>query len=54
MLHRIERPLTEIATLISAASRSSLPRVVGTPIYQSMTIRNWNTTVKLVDLTRDS
>ncbi len=39
------------STLISAATRSGLPRIVGTPIYKSMTIRNWNTTVRLRDLT---
>ena len=42
------------STLLSAASRSSLTRVVGTPIYQSMTIRNWNTTVRLAELTADA
>jgi uncharacterized protein (DUF1697 family) len=36
--------------LISKASQSQLSRVVGTPVYQNMTIRNWNTTVKLFDL----
>lgn len=33
--------------LTSRASQSQLSRIVGTPIYQSMTIRNWNTTTKL-------
>jgi uncharacterized protein (DUF1697 family) len=41
------------STLKSAASRSGLTRVIGTPIYRLMTIRNWNTTVKLKDLTAD-
>jgi uncharacterized protein (DUF1697 family) len=36
--------------LISRASQSYLSRVVGSPSYQSMTIRNWNTTVKLLAL----
>jgi uncharacterized protein (DUF1697 family) len=36
--------------LISRAAQSQLSRVVGTPAYQNMTIRNWNTTVKLFDL----
>jgi uncharacterized protein (DUF1697 family) len=36
--------------LISRAARSRLSRVVGTPAYQNMTIRNWNTTAKLLDL----
>jgi len=34
--------------LISRASQSYLPKLVGLPIYQSMTIRNWNTTTKLL------
>jgi uncharacterized protein (DUF1697 family) len=36
--------------LISRAAQSRLSRVVGTPAYQNMTIRNWNTTAKLLDL----
>lgn len=36
--------------LISKASQSRLPRIIGTPVYQSMTIRNWNTTTKLLRL----
>jgi uncharacterized protein (DUF1697 family) len=36
--------------LISRASQSYLSRVVGLPGYRSMTIRNWNTTVKLLAL----
>jgi uncharacterized protein (DUF1697 family) len=35
--------------LISRAAQSHLSRVVGTPAYQNMTIRNWNTTAKLLD-----
>jgi uncharacterized protein (DUF1697 family) len=34
--------------LISRASQSRLSRVVAMPIYQSMTIRNWNTTTALL------
>jgi uncharacterized protein (DUF1697 family) len=34
--------------LISKASQSRLTRIVGTPAYQNMTIRNWNTTTKLL------
>lgn len=30
--------------------RSKLNKIVGTPAYQSMTIRNWNTTTKLLGL----
>jgi uncharacterized protein (DUF1697 family) len=36
--------------LISKAAQSGMSRVVGTPAYQNMTIRNWNTTTKLLDL----
>ena len=36
--------------LISKASQSQLSRVVSMPVYQSMTIRNWNTTTKLLQL----
>ncbi len=36
--------------LISKATQSHLSRVVGTPAYQNMTIRNWNTTGKIFDL----
>jgi uncharacterized protein (DUF1697 family) len=33
--------------LVSRASQSQLSRLVSLPIYQSMTIRNWNTTIAL-------
>lgn len=36
--------------LIAQASQSQLTRLVGLPIYQQMTIRNWNTTRKLLAL----
>ena len=36
--------------LISRASQSRLSRIVSMPMYQSMTIRNWNTTTKLMQL----
>ncbi len=36
--------------LTRKAAQSHLSRVVTTPAYQQMTIRNWNTTSKLVDL----
>jgi uncharacterized protein (DUF1697 family) len=36
--------------LDSRASQSRLSRVVSMPIYQQMTIRNWNTTTKLREL----
>jgi uncharacterized protein (DUF1697 family) len=34
--------------LIARAAQSRLSRVVSMPIYQSMTIRNWNTTTRLL------
>ncbi len=34
--------------LVAKASQSRLPKIMGTPIYKSMTIRNWNTTTKLL------
>ena len=36
--------------LISRATQSQLSRVVSLPIYKSMTIRNWNTTTKLLKM----
>lgn len=36
--------------LISRATQSRLPRIAGLPVYQNMTIRNWNTTTKLLAL----
>ncbi|MBL7500199.1 DUF1697 domain-containing protein [Frankia sp. CNm7] len=38
------------ARLTAKATRSRLNRVIGAPIYQQMTIRNWNTTSKLLAL----
>jgi uncharacterized protein (DUF1697 family) len=39
-----------VSRLISKATQSHLSRIVGTPAYRNMTIRNWNTTSKLVEL----
>lgn len=36
--------------LISKAGQSYLNKIVGTPVYKEMTIRNWNTTTKLLVL----
>ena len=36
--------------LIAKASRSHLSRLASMPVYQSMTIRNWNTTTRLLQL----
>jgi uncharacterized protein (DUF1697 family) len=38
------------SNLISKATQSRLSRIVSMPIYQSMTIRNWNTTTKLLKM----
>jgi uncharacterized protein (DUF1697 family) len=42
------RGVLYFSRLISRAAQSHLSRVVSMPIYQSMTIRNWNTTTKLL------
>jgi uncharacterized protein (DUF1697 family) len=36
--------------LISRASQSRLTRIITLPVYQSMTIRNWNTTTRLLNM----
>jgi uncharacterized protein (DUF1697 family) len=36
--------------LISKVTQSRINKIVGTPVYKSMTIRNWNTTAKLLGL----
>lgn len=36
--------------LISRASQSYLTKIISLPMYQNMTIRNWNTTTKLLSL----
>ena len=36
--------------LIARASQSHLPKLVSIPVYQQVTIRNWNTTTKLLAL----
>src|SRR5919109_2677730 len=40
--------------LDSRATSSRLNRIVGTPVYKSMTIRNWNTTTKLLELLEEN
>lgn len=40
--------------LISKATQSYLPKIVAMPIYKEMTIRNWNTTTKLLGLMEES
>jgi len=36
--------------LVAQASRSRMSGIVSLPMYQQMTIRNWNTTTRLLDL----
>src|ERR1043166_1904609 len=36
--------------LISKATQSQLARLITMPVYQSMTIRNWNTTTRLLHM----
>ena len=36
--------------LSSQRARSRLSKIMGTPAYQSMTIRNWSTTTKLLEI----
>ena len=36
--------------LIAKATQSQLAKVVSRPVYKSLTIRNWNTTTKLLAL----
>jgi uncharacterized protein (DUF1697 family) len=39
-----------VSRLAARAAESRVTRVIGKPIYQSLTIRNWNTTTKLLAL----
>jgi uncharacterized protein (DUF1697 family) len=39
-----------VSRLIAKASQSRLSKIISLPIYQAMTIRNWNTTTKLLAL----
>jgi uncharacterized protein (DUF1697 family) len=38
--------------LIEKASKSKISRIVAMPMYKNMTIRNWNTTTKLLALSQ--
>ncbi|HVR19008.1 MAG TPA: hypothetical protein VMS65_04915, partial [Polyangiaceae bacterium] len=40
--------------LVAKATQSQLGKLVGLPVYKSMTIRNWNTTTKLLALMQSS
>jgi len=44
------RQVLYFSRLIAKASQSHLTKIIGLPVYQSMTIRNWNTTTKLLAL----
>jgi uncharacterized protein (DUF1697 family) len=44
------RGVLYFSRLSSRATQSRLPRVASMPIYRQMTIRNWNTTTKLLEL----
>ncbi|MDB5170214.1 MAG: hypothetical protein JWN82_610 [Candidatus Saccharibacteria bacterium] len=39
--------------LSSERTKSRLSKIVGTPAYRSMTIRNWNTTTKLLEILKE-
>ncbi|MFN2195678.1 MAG: DUF1697 domain-containing protein, partial [Anaerolineales bacterium] len=36
--------------LSALRTKSRLSKIMGTPAYKSMTIRNWNTTTKLLEI----
>lgn len=40
--------------LSSLRAKSRLSKIVGTPLYKSMTIRSWNTTIKLLELLKNA
>jgi uncharacterized protein (DUF1697 family) len=44
------RGVLYFSRLTSRATQSKLNRIVSMPVYQSMTIRNWNTTTKLLQM----
>jgi uncharacterized protein (DUF1697 family) len=44
------RQVLYFSRLIAKASQSHLTKIIGLPVYQNMTIRNWNTTTKLLAL----
>jgi uncharacterized protein (DUF1697 family) len=39
--------------LSSQRTKSRLSKIMGTPIYKSMTIRNWYTTTKLLEILKE-
>ena len=44
------RNVLYFSRLVSKASQSYLTKIIALPMYQNMTIRNWNTTTKLLAL----
>ncbi len=40
--------------LSALRTKSRLSRIIGTPAYQSMTIRSWSTTTKLLEILKDA
>jgi uncharacterized protein (DUF1697 family) len=40
--------------LTALRTKSRLNRIMASPLYQSMTIRSWSTTMKLLDMVRDA
>ena len=40
--------------LSALRTKSRLSRIVGTPAYQSITIRSWSTTTKLLEILKDA
>lgn len=48
------RGVLYFSRLTSRATQSRLSRIASMPVYQSMTIRNWNTTTKLLELLESS
>ena len=50
----VGRGVLYFSRLTSRATQSRLSRVVSMPIYQSMTIRNWNTTTTLYRMLEDA
>ena len=49
----IGKDVLYLSRLISRAGQSYLSKIISLPVYQFMTIRNWNTTTKLFDLIGD-
>ena len=39
--------------LIAKATKSKLAKIVSLPVYKQVTIRNWNTTTKLLEMSQD-